>query len=345
MLEAEEKPGGRINTLELENGYLDLGAQWLHGTTNDLWSLSNRNELFSNKVIEEGKGLYIREDGYIFDSFLINKIDFIFGEILEECEKFVNSDTFPKSVGSYVSEKFSEYLKNAQLSEEELRLYMELYDWNIRFQIIDNSCESLHQLSAKDWGEYSCETDNGQTHVSFKKGLYSIIDTLEKQLPNNTIHTLCPVKNIKWDTSPIIITLENKAVLCNSVILTPSIGVLKASSDLFTPKLPERLSKTIDSMGFNGICKIFLEFPNKWWDVEGFQLIWKWDKGYGNDWTRYMTGFDLVHGQENMLIGWVGGRGAELVEGVTEEDIGITCTKLLRKFTKKDIPYPVRVFR
>ena len=53
-----------------------------------------------------------------------------------------------------------------------------------------------------------------------------------------------------------------------------------------------------------------------------------------------------MDGQKGVLVGWVGGRGAELVEEVTEQEIGEHCTQLLRQFTRnKHIPLPVRVIR
>jgi hypothetical protein len=65
-----------------------------------------------------------------------------------------------------------------------------------------------------------------------------------------------------------------------------------------------------------------------------------------SSWTRDLTGFDVVLGQEGVLLGWVGGKGAELVEELTEDEIGQHCTELLRKFTLSDnIPLPRRVIR
>jgi hypothetical protein len=49
---------------------------------------------------------------------------------------------------------------------------------------------------------------------------------------------------------------------------------------------------------------------------------------------------------EGVLLGWVGGKGAQLVEEMMEDEIGQNCTELLRKFTQnKDIPLPCHVIR
>lgn len=65
-----------------------------------------------------------------------------------------------------------------------------------------------------------------------------------------------------------------------------------------------------------------------------------------SSWTRDLTGFDVIHGQEGVLLGWVGGKGAELVEEMTEDEIGQQCTELLKKFTmNENIPLPCQVIR
>jgi hypothetical protein len=73
---------------------------------------------------------------------------------------------------------------------------------------------------------------------------------------------------------------------------------------------------------------------------------WYVDVLQRSSWLRDLTGFDVVPGLEGVLVGWVGGRGAQLVEEITEEEIGQQCTELLRKFTQnRDIPLPCHVIR
>ena len=63
-------------------------------------------------------------------------------------------------------------------------------------------------------------------------------------------------------------------------------------------------------------------------------------------WLRDVTGFDVIPALEGVLLGWVGGKGAQLVEEMMEDEIGQHCTELLRKFThNKDIPLPCHVIR
>lgn len=326
---------------------MEAGAQWLHGTTNTLYEFSRQYNLLSNTEAGEAMGPYLTEDGRVINPEIINEITGAVNSFLEDCCSFNNTLNFPSSVGSYLDKRLEEYLGNRNLEESKLRLVKEIYDWIIRFELIDNSCEDLYELSAKYWGDY--EDEGRQDHVSFTSGMSSLVDRLVDLLPGGSLVTSCPVKNIDWAGEKVVISCENGRIIeGDAVIVTVSLGVLKKGKDkLFNPLLPKRISTTVESLGFKSICKIFLVFSEAWWlPEEGFQLLWSCDRSYGDDWTRYMTGFDIVHGQDNVLVGWVGGKGAELVAQVPEEQVGVTCVNLLKKFLKrKDIQEPVKVFR
>lgn len=353
LLEAQDQAGGRIRSEQVAAGYVDLGAQWLHGDNNALWKISASNNLLSNTTIYEGRGVFLREDGYKFDEYLVEKVGFAIGQILEDCEKFIHGNSIPESVGKYLEEQFGEYLKRNSISNEDIRLYLELYDWNVRFQVIDNCCDNLYNVSAKFWGRYFCPTSDGQAHINYSNGHSSVVDVLLKQLPENCLLTNHPVSNIDWSTNneheSVIINCCNSSVVeTDAVIVTCSLGVLKKHSPtLFTPLLPNEMTEIISGMGFAGICKIFLLFQEKWWNSEeGFQLVFNYNSAYGDDWTRYLSGFDPVLDQPNMLLGWVGGRGAALVENISEDQIGKQCAELLKKFTgNKNVTNPVKVIR
>lgn len=59
-----------------------------------------------------------------------------------------------------------------------------------------------------------------------------------------------------------------------------------------------------------------------------------------------MSGFDVLYpGATNTLVGWVGARGAILVEERSADEIAEDCVTLLRKILKIPVPTPCRVYR
>lgn len=353
ILEAQSKPGGRIKTLPLENGIIELGAQWLHGSGNWLYEFAKHHNLLSTVTSEEGLGIYVRDDGYVYDESLVKEVDFEIGKILQKCEEFVNCTEYPCSVGDFLQEEFLRYLKSTHIDPDLLEKKLELFNWHVKFQTIDNSCCTLKEISAKDWGRYFCIGSNGQEHINFRNGYESLVAALVHSLPDNVLNCDLPVLKIMWKNTSSnkieIKCLDGQRFFCDHVIVTTSLGVLKTSaSRLFLPELPIKLKETIASMGFYGIGKIFLIFEYKWWDTDGFQLMWtRKNKLIEDDhWTQYISGFDLVYNQPNVLLGWIGGKGLEAMEKLPEEQVGLECVELLRQFLKTDkIPNPFKTIR
>lgn len=62
-------------------------------------------------------------------------------------------------------------------------------------------------------------------------------------------------------------------------------------------------------------------------------------------WTRGVTGFDLVADLPTVLLCWVGGIGAELVEHLSDEMVAEHCRTLLTWFTGTDVPLPTEIVR
>ncbi|XP_050297420.1 spermine oxidase-like isoform X2 [Anthonomus grandis grandis] len=348
IFEAMDKAGGRIETIFINDKALDLGAQWMHGKDNPLYRFALENSLLSDIVSEEGIGQYIRSNGELVDSLTVDLIAFEIGKILTDCEKLVSSDNPPPSLQVFLDENFQKYLDEQDLTKEQTEIYWELYDWHIRFQVIDNSCRDLTRLSAKSWGEYSCPDD--EAHSNLKNGYQSLVDAIVDTLPDNCIQYNCEIITIKVkDNKQIQLEVKNVGpVICDHLILTPSLGVLKQFKGL-SEVLSDSVMTNIQKMGFAAIAKVFLFYDEKWWgDSGGFQLLWNKDFKFGEreSWLRTITGFDEVFNHELALMTWVGGDAVQEVENLDEKDIARHCTELLRKFlVNYSIPMPKKVIR
>lgn len=67
---------------------------------------------------------------------------------------------------------------------------------------------------------------------------------------------------------------------------------------------------------------------------------------FQHPWINGITGFDVVQKQPNVLLGWIGGAEARLIESIDTEVISSVCIKLLRTFLNSpDIPYPDKTIR
>lgn len=71
-----------------------------------------------------------------------------------------------------------------------------------RFQIIDNSCDSLYELSAKAWGQY--DFCGGDDYINLTQGFSSVVDAMLKQIPVESVRYQCPVKQILWNNLSVV---------------------------------------------------------------------------------------------------------------------------------------------
>lgn len=102
---------------------------------------------------------------------------------------------------------------------------------------------------------------------------------------------------------------------------------------MFDPSLPIRHIRGIESLGFGLINKVFLDFEEPWWDsdVAGIQFLWRTEDEISSQsyrekpaqWTRDFTGFDVMSDHRAVLLGWIGGKGARIVETLSEEQVRI----------------------
>lgn len=281
--------------------FIDSGAQWLHGKCNYLHDVAERHQLLSDEQSEEGLGVFIRDDGVVLDEYLVKRTDFLVGEILSECEKYAHDDhqsadlcnqqvasvkptalPYPKSVNSYLLERFQAY--SGGITDADQRLQAEqLLDWHIRFQVIDNSCLSLDDVSAKSWGMYSYNGESCQAHYNFRRGFSSATEALVEEIGAQRFRFCMDVRQVAVNTDDeagiISVRCADGTVFrTKHVVCTFSIGSLKHGlySDMFRPSLPEKLSRAIQAMGFETINKLFLQFDEAWWgDWDGIQLVFK----------------------------------------------------------------------
>lgn len=292
VLEGQSRVGGRVHTVEMlgvdgkvpEKILIEDGAQWLHGKQNALYELAQKLNIIRPELSEEAEGDYIRDDGLTLDDFFVRKVDFIVGQILEECEEMVEhkkdkNAKFPECIEVYLNQRFQEEIECKFETQDEKVLAMQLLDWHKRFQIIDNSCFNLDEVSAKNWGNYSFNGESCQTHVNVRNGLSQIPNYLFQKLKDK-ISLNKKVDLVSWKESQqkfLVQCSDRSAYSCNHLICTFSIGVLHANHKrLFSPELPKRHADVIESIGFGGIDKIFFYFEKKWWPDgwKGLQLVY-----------------------------------------------------------------------
>ncbi|XP_053605051.1 peroxisomal N(1)-acetyl-spermine/spermidine oxidase [Plodia interpunctella] len=129
---------------------------------------------------------------------------------------------------------------------------------------------------------------------------------------------------------------DGKSYFANHVICTIPLGVLKENAgSIFEPSLPQYKMEAIERLLFGVVDKIFLEYERPFLNPEVTEIMLLWEtspvpEDISESWYKKIYSFSKV--SETLLLGWVSGKEAEYMETLSMEEVGITCTKILRKF-------------
>ena len=339
-------------------GVLELGAQWLHGQDgNPLYHYAKERDLISNPDIDsgiEGTGIFCTDSGQQLNNEDIDQVISYLNRIKDEISEFQLEPNQLVSAHRVFLKYFQEFIESEECPPLKRHLLWSLFEWFMQFEVIDNSCEDMRDISLLSYTQYN-ECD-GIELINFKDGYQSVIDSLVEKIPSNWIRLSSAVKRIEICNKTLRLNLyientKNKTKESfDHLIITSSIGFLKRNLDTFFGfALPQTKVDIIKSIGFGTIDKIYLYFEKPFWKTEekGFQLIWTKRDHNLPVWVYDITGFDLVRGQSNVLVAWIGGNGAHLMEQVASDlEVGHTCAQVLRLFIRnRDIECPSKVIR
>ena len=365
LLEARDRLGGRVLSEEHGDGVLEKGAQWIHGGChgNCMFNLAALHNLLGEKVKlfehelkkDNIPGYFYTSSGRVIKEVVSDIAWDIFEEIDNECQDYLSNINL-ESIDTTVSLKqFYWDLVKAKIknhgplkpsAEDDVLLCLASLSTSVAEYIGDD----LNKTSLALYG--TCrELPGGQ--VIIPGGLNTIVDAIADTIPAEVIKLNEKVVNIDWGADKLTITTETSVFFSDHVIVTVPLGVLKKSHmALFTPNLGEDKIRAITNMGEGSLSKIFLEWEQPWWmpGYGGLLLAWSKEELESAElpaqWYRYIFNFSPVEGQHNVLLFWVVGQAAAVVDRKPDHEIVDTIGWLLRKFTADPaLPYPARVMR
>ncbi|XP_040847832.1 peroxisomal N(1)-acetyl-spermine/spermidine oxidase isoform X3 [Ochotona curzoniae] len=158
--------------------------------------------------------------------------------------------------------------------------------------------------------------------------------------------------------TPHLRVLEATARAGGRIRSERSFGFLKEQMDsFFEPPLPAEKVEAIQKLGFGTNNKIFLEFEEPFWEpgCQYIQLVWE-DSSPLQDarpvqpdtWVRKLIGFIVLPpcGSAHVLCGFIAGLESEFMETLSDDEVLLSLTSVLRKVTgNPQLPAPRSVLR
>eukprot|EP00984_Skeletonema_dohrnii_P000514 scaffold169_cov122-Skeletonema_dohrnii-CCMP3373.AAC.2 len=173
---------------------------------------------------------------------------------------------------------------------------------------IDEDNSGKHYTSVPGVG-YGNTAAKFAAPVAHKVHLKSKVTEIDYSYPNGAI--------ISFTRNGV----ESK-VMAKTVLVTVSLGVLKAGNIKFTPSLPDWKQEVIDGMGFGLLDKCVMQWDNPdaavWPKEEWIELITSKGENSGK-WTTFFnpTSYKGVP----MIVGWAAADNARYMETQTDEEV------------------------
>uniref|UniRef100_UPI003AAD8E4C peroxisomal N(1)-acetyl-spermine/spermidine oxidase-like n=1 Tax=Centroberyx gerrardi TaxID=166262 RepID=UPI003AAD8E4C len=378
ILEATARSGGRIKTGRMGNNIIEIGANWIHGPSeeNPVFRLARHYGLLEPAALApENQALdigghppwlpnWFSSSGQKLGAEVMTPAMDLFAELLDESSDFESKGGEPfASVGEYIRAqaplRAAERWKDADASTRALRLC--LISCMLKVECCVNGTPTMDQLGLGAFGMYKCLPG---LDCTFPGGYEGVIKKLMSELPGDLVTYSRPVSCVHWDGpetggNPVTVEcVDGERIAADHVIVTVPLGYLKKHHPtLFRPPLPLHKTHSVQRIGFGTSNKIFVEFDSRWWDADCEVIYLVWDdeenmvdqvSDIQRSWIKKMSEFTVLKPSErygHVLCGWIAGRESEYMETLPEQEVTHTVTQLIRRFTGNPTITPRRVLR
>ncbi|XP_022126037.2 spermine oxidase isoform X2 [Pieris rapae] len=348
-LEAMDRIGGRVKTVQFAGGIIEEGAEWIHGTQNSrVYDLAIQNNI--TVVPQDFDFLIFRSDG---NQTLMPVYYELFNYCLEKSEYSTNISY--ESTGDYLTAEIISYIKkNHPYLEHDKQFIDEFLDVMNLFINAYEASNDWHDVTTRS----TAEELGGHLHTSWHKYGYKTFFELMLNTYNNgpglqnlDIKLNTEVTKIIWPkdiTGEVtVVCADGQTYTANNVIVTVSLGVLKERyTTLFSPELPDDKITSIQKMSMGLLNKVILNFPHKWWDQNKIYVMIEADKSNDLWFTRHGDATTPL-ALDTALTIWLAGESAKTAETLTDEIVQQKSIELLRRFMGKNytIPEPNGILR
>lgn len=317
VLEAAERPGGRIHTLQsgIFSTTVEGGAEFIHGELPISLGLAKeagiRLEPVHGNMTRVRHGQQLKED---------ESNDFMgedWGKLMDEMERLEDD----QPIADFMQAKFSgDRYKELQ---ESVRRFAEGYD-----------LANLHQVSTKAlYNEWAREGEDEEYRP--EGGYKGLIDYLAGQCEEYgcRIYYSSPVTQVSWQPGRVaVLTAGGGSFTGDKVIVTASLGVLGAGSLQFIPAIPDRL-EAASRLGYGTVIKVLLEFKTPFWQSgDGETLFVISDEPVPTWWTQASPG-------SRLLTGWLAGDRMRTFQQLDQAERLDSCIASVAAIFGKEKPF------
>lgn len=372
LIEAQDRFGGRLHTADFGVGHVELGANWVHGASpaNCLFNLANTFGLIETplRLFDRSQGAFLHSSGVAIDQEVAREL---YDELktLEYSTLELSPQSERRTLAQFIDDEVERVLKPVYPPKEHSLIDAAVHYAKRYIEL--HGGDSLERQAAWGLGAYT-EIDDDVTVVGGYRALVErMIEEIRKETCSGSkvvLRSGQEVSTVHWSSSSSntrtsspssssqLIKVKTKGGQRNYtarlVLVTFSLGVLKeCHQSLFHPPLPLAKVQLIRRIGFGRLTKLYLAYRRPFWapgtlnclklytDPEEVERI-KESNGSPDEsdddedaLLGLVNGFEEIPTSGNVLLAWVTGDQAAVVERWPADRIARCCTALLRRFT------------
>jgi monoamine oxidase len=318
VLEGRDRIGGRMHTDRRAGFPVDLGASWIHGIDGSpLWDLV---QALGIPTIEYTVGSFqvggrpienFDGDGRAMDADATAR----WIADVDEADRLLVDEIAASSPGDTYLDVTERALDRSGLPPERIDEIREFF----RHRVEEQCGAWIGDLDAHGLDEDAIDGDE----VIFPRGY----DELPRRIGAGLdVRTDMPVTRVTRSTDGVVVHAGGAEFTAERVIVTVPLGVLKAGTITFEPALPDAVAGPIARLGMGVFNKIFLQFPERFWNEESYVV-----RALGEAGEHWHSWYDVsaVSGLPTLLTFAAGPFGRHMQE-LPDEDVVADVVRALR---------------
>jgi monoamine oxidase len=318
VLEARDRVGGRIHTLQLDTGVVELGAEFVHGEDPALWSLIEE----AGAETVERSGTMLREDA---DGKLSQDEDVAGGEL----------NVLDQLVDLPQDESFARWLNSSDVPKEH---HAALLGYVESFNAAEANRISARSLGEQQRAEEAIEGDR----VWHLRGGYSQLAVYlanRVRSAGSQLRLECVVQSIRWAAGEVVAETNSGVYRARACVVTLPLGVLQTANReggfRIEPE-PQAVAQA-RRLAMGSAERFTMVFREPWWErskslsenvLRSMSFLFTFRRSPPVWWTPHPEPEALA-----ALTGWSGGPRAAKLIGCSAEELGdAACRDLAQVF-------------
>lgn len=200
VLEARNRLGGRVATMQIGGSKVELGAHWIHGILgNPLYELAVSNNMVDvgGKAAKPHNVVATTEEGRRLPFSVLQEIYEAYFWFFKRCEEYFLCKYQPpegvKSVGEHVELEINIYLQRYPPQQRYLRRLV--FDYLLKRECCITGCGNMSEVDLQAIGSYT-ELPGG--NIALPNGYSGVLAPILKHISQDKILKQHPIKTIHW---------------------------------------------------------------------------------------------------------------------------------------------------